>query len=334
MERIKYVDTLKFVAIFAIVLLHTAYIWPKVCFLGHPFNDIREFVRFGVPLFLMITGMLTLNKEIELEAFFKKKFVRIVYPLVFFFIVAYVLGVYKSFLTTFWYCWMIIGVYIALPILNIFIKHASEKDLEYYVIVFLIASLIYTVARYFKIQMALDLDVFIGPAAYVILGYYLSKKKFNISSNKMILLSLIAYIAVSVIMVNYNSRLQLNSNVVVVSFLNLNIFQVVQTASIFMLVKSLYESSSGIFYKIRCLLERDRINGIFLSISRSSYGIYLFHMILFKGYFTPFFEKFSMTGTQTFISIWVVAIFLLVISWLTIWILGKIPYVNRISGYY
>ena len=334
MNRIKYVDTLKFVAIFSIVLLHIASIWPKTCFLGHPFNDIREFVRFGVPLFLMITGMLTLNKEIDLEVFFKKKFVRIVYPLVFFLVVAYVLGVYKNVLTTFWYCWMIIGIYMAIPVINIFIKHAGEKDLEYFIAVFLFASLIYTIARFLNIKMAFDLDFFMGPVSYLILGYYLSRKQFNLSANKIILISLIAFILISILKVNFNIRLQMNTNIVVLSFLNLDLMQIIQTVSVFMFFKSLYESSSGIFARINAILERDRINGVFLSISRSSYGIYLLHMILFKGYFTPFFENYHMTGFQTFISIWIVATALLVISWIVILLLGKIPYVNRISGYY
>lgn len=182
MNRIKYVDALKFIAIFSIILLHISYIWGNTMMCGEKFNNIREIVRFGVPLFLMVTGMLTLNREIDLELFFKKKFVRIVYPLVFFFIIAFICHVYSNFLTVYWYCWMVIGVYLAIPILNIFIKHANEKEMKYFILMFLLSSLIYTLAQHFGLKLALDLDFFIGPASYLILGYYLANKEFKISS--------------------------------------------------------------------------------------------------------------------------------------------------------
>ena len=181
MDRIKYVDALKFLAITAIVLQHIICFWDTTGILNITFADIEEVIKFGVPIFLMLTGMLTLNKEIELKEFFKKKFVRIICPFAFFLLIAYVTGVYDSFLTVYWYCWMIIAMYLAIPIINVFIRNAKDNEIEYYVIMFLLASLIYSIAKIFEVRMALDLDFFIGPAAYLILGYYISRKDFKLS---------------------------------------------------------------------------------------------------------------------------------------------------------
>ena len=95
MNRIKYIDMLKFVAIFSIVIIHVAGIWTNTELLHLKFHELKEVVRFGVPLFLMVTGCLAFNKEIELSNLLKKKSVRIVLPVVFFTIVGILLSVYS-----------------------------------------------------------------------------------------------------------------------------------------------------------------------------------------------------------------------------------------------
>ena len=109
--------------------------------------------------------------------------------------------------------------------------------------------------------------------------------------------------------------------------------KIIQTASLFIFIKYLYESSNGIFGKIRHVLEYKYLNNLILSISKSSYGIYLFHMILLRGYIQPVFSKFSLTGTNTFILIILSSTVLLIISWIVIVILSKIPIVKNFSGY-
>ena len=334
MDRIKYVDALKFIAIFSIVLLHVSSIWNDIGCLGLTFDNLNEFTIFGVPLFIMVTGMLTLNREIDLEIFFKKKFVRIVYPLVFFFIIAYVLNIFSDFLTAYWYCWMIIAVYLAIPIINIFIKSASERDLEYFILMFIITSMVYSLAKTIGVQIALDMDFFIGPTAYLILGYYLSRKDFNISPNKMVLISLTLFLIISVIKVHFMGRTYINSNNIVYSWLNIDILQIIQTVSVFLLFRYLYSSSKGISHKIRNVLESDTINNLIISVSRSAYGIYLLHLTLLRGYIEPYFKNIHLTGFNTFISIWIISITLFLISWIVILILGRIPIINRLSGYY
>lgn len=83
-----WVSNLRVIATIAVVFVHTASslvtkfdllpieLWNYANFYGAIF-------RFCVPVFVMITGVLMLNKEGEIGVFFKKRFVRIGLPLLF-----------------------------------------------------------------------------------------------------------------------------------------------------------------------------------------------------------------------------------------------------------
>ena len=69
--RIKYFDALKFLAITGVVFLH-CFILKDAEILNFNIHHLSQIGRFGVPLFLLISGALLLNREIELKSFFKK----------------------------------------------------------------------------------------------------------------------------------------------------------------------------------------------------------------------------------------------------------------------
>ena len=336
MNRIKYIDMLKFVAIFSIVIIHVAGIWTNTELLHLKFHELKEVVRFGVPLFLMVTGCLAFNKEIELSNLLKKKSVRIVLPVVFFTIVGILLSVYspKQPLSRYWYCWMALGVYLAIPIVNVFIQNVKEKELDYFIIMFLIASIIYHICWKMEINIALDLNFFIGPMSYVILGYYLSRKEFKWSPKKIILISLIAFIAVTAFKILHYETFYLYDNLMLTSKLSLSFPQIIQAASVFLIVKYTYESTSGISGAIDRFLEKDIVNKFIVSVSRASYGIYLVHLLILRGCLEHSLKGIHLTGTMTAISILLISTGLMIVSWIIVVILGKIPYVKLVSGYY
>lgn len=338
MNRIKYVDTLKFVAIFSIVALHiTGLFSSQTIFHNITFENFKEIFRFAVPLFLMITGMLTLNREIELKKFFQKKIIRLCYPLLFFFIIACLIGLYRLdlFFNKFWYCWMVLGVFLAIPLINIFVKNVNETELKYTISLFLISSLIYTLASLMKYQISLDLYFFIGPISYLLLGYYLSIKEFKLSPNIIVIISLAIFILICYLKMHFhNDFLYLHNHNPVHSLLNLSFMQIIQSASIFVLFKYLYECTNGISGIIKRILEQRIINGFIISVSRSSYGIYMFHLIILSAFITPTLSKYHFSqGISTTIAYFIITVGLLLFSWAVIAILGKIPYINKLSGY-
>lgn len=336
MNRIKYIDMLKFVAIFSIVLVHISGVWTNNELLNLPFHDLKEFARFGVPIFLMVTGCLAFNKEIELSEFLKKKTVRILLPVIFFTVLGILLSVYplNQPLSRYWYCWMALGVYLAIPLVNVFLQNVKSKELDYFIIVFLIASIIYHVTWKTGVDIALDLNFFIGPMSYVILGYYLSRKKFNLSANKIILISLIVFIGVSAFKILHYETFYLYDNLMLTSKLSLSFPQIIQAASVFLMVKYTYEAQSGVFGSIRGFLEKDIVNKFIVSISRASYGIYLVHLLILRGGVDTVLKHMHLTGTMTAVYILLVSTVLLIVSWLIVVVLGKIPYVKLVSGYH
>ena len=332
MNRIKYIDMLKVVAIIAVISLHAFGIGKDIDVLHLEIVHFGVLVKFGVPLFLMVTGALTLNKEINLKIFFQKKIIRIIYPLIFFLIIAIVTNVYSNPLESYWYCWMIISTYFAMPILNKIIYNSSFDELNYWIILILFTSTLYTVLNNFTIRTHLDFNFFIGPVAYLILGYYLSNKEFNLNSNIIIYLSVLGFVLSTIYKYYFGYALFLNYPFMI-SYLDVSIIQVIQTVSVFLFIKYVYESTSGIFIKLRRLFENNHINKCVESISRSTYGIYLLHIILFRAYIFPYCQNIPMTGTQAVIAIILTSVLLLLSSWAIIVILGKIPILKKFSGY-
>ena len=74
-ERIFYYDFLRAFAIIAVLLCHMDIFYGP---LNTPLQVIAKYVlhdigRMGVPIFLMISGALLLNKDYDLSVFLKKK---------------------------------------------------------------------------------------------------------------------------------------------------------------------------------------------------------------------------------------------------------------------
>ena len=83
-KRIKYLDTLKAFAIMGIVFLHCFTLWNPILVHGINMFKLNQIARIGVPIFLMVSGALLLGRDEDIKLFFKKRFVRVCYPLLFF----------------------------------------------------------------------------------------------------------------------------------------------------------------------------------------------------------------------------------------------------------
>ena len=85
-ERIFYYDFLRAFAIIAVIICHVDFYFGPIAFpteeiLRMTFHDIG---RIGVPIFLMISGALLLNRDYpSLGDFLKRRFARIIYPFIF-----------------------------------------------------------------------------------------------------------------------------------------------------------------------------------------------------------------------------------------------------------
>lgn len=73
MQRIKYYDTLRFLAIFGVIVLHVFQSFPAdASIISFKIVSLSEIFKFAVPVFLMISGALLLGRDIEIHDFLKE----------------------------------------------------------------------------------------------------------------------------------------------------------------------------------------------------------------------------------------------------------------------
>lgn len=342
-NRLKYIDTLKVLAIISVISLHAWNMWwGKPIFDLDFFRVISELARFGVPIFLMITGALLLNRDIELKAFLKKKWVRLCYPFVFYLIIRFLASLhYFDIFIHNWYFWMIFCLFLAIPIINKFILHSSSKELEYFVLLIVISSIVYQLLCFTGIRNFIDLGFFMGPVSYLILGYYFSIKNFKMKSNRIVTICLLLFIIVTCIKmagvadfipVDLVRNVKATNTEIIASWLDVGIFEIIQASSLFVLVRYLYECDSGICGAIKNVLEIDWINRFFISVSCASYGMYLINAT-FMFFCNKYFKHLSLTSKRmVFYSLIIIAgIFLL--SWIFVVCVSRIPKLKKFSGY-
>lgn len=344
--RLQYIDLLKFFAIFSIIALHVFLVWPKAKVMGIKVYSLSSIVRFGVPVFIMISGALLLNRDIEIGSFLKKRVNRIVYPFLFFYIITFIFIALtnhtheqQNIFAFRWYFWTILGVYLSIPIINKYIQHSSLKEIEYFIYIFIFASIFYQFTYFFEIKQYFYLTLFLSPLGYLVLGYYLSKKDFNLSTSKMIVISIILFILSTSIKIcgqlgyiPVTENFVASQSVILSSWLDVSFIGILQAASFFLLCKNIYEASKGIFSPIKKFLESNIISKFVLSVSRASYGMYLINLIptvMVYYYIQPM----NLTGSHVFLAIPLISIIIFLVTWIIIVILSKIPYLKYVSGY-
>ena len=209
-------DIIKSIAIIGVLLIHAS----AVGFSGYQLGSIDWFIsvawgtilRAAVPLFFMVSGALLLNpeKKIDTRQIYTKYLLRIVAAL-FIWAIAYegydlILKFIKSGISGediknaiknilffkhhfhLYYLHIIVIVYAFLPITRIFIAHASKRQMEYALLLWLILAIVYPFVRQMQVypfnmlsgipaQYAINMTY--GAIGYGILGYYLKKYPVN-----------------------------------------------------------------------------------------------------------------------------------------------------------
>lgn len=345
--RLHYIDLLKLLSIFAIISIHIFMVWENAEIKNISVYAFAAVARFGVPVFVMITGALMLDRDIVLEDFLKKKIRRLVSPFIFYYILtaAFIVVILSSthpqvenIFAFRWYFWMILGVYLSIPVINKFVQHSSMREIGYFISLFVFASLFYQLTYYFKIEQFLYLTLFLSPLGYLVLGYYLSRKKFSISADKMIIICILLFAVSTLIkflgvlgVVPMTDNFTAVQSKMLSSWLDVGIFEIIQCSSVFLLCKNIYESKEGVFSFIRRFLEKNSISKFILSVSRASYGMYLINLIPTVMVYQ--FRPAGLTGSQAFASIIVLSVLIFIVSWIAVVIFSKIPLIEKVSGY-
>lgn len=329
-KRIFYYDFLRTIAIILVILVHVDGL------VGYSFSSLKSAIPGllttttmpAVPIFLMISGALLLNKSYSLSDFFKKRFKRIFLPFIFWISITCLIGffyfnwtgeevlnVILGLVSPSWYFWMLVGIYLFIPIINSFLKEHGLKGFEFFLVIWAFTILLVTL----KIQLFGGyLQYFSGYIGFVVLGYYLDNKEFKLSDRKMFYASILLLIASTVFrMYVFRFELELYSDY------NLLFTTIIQSIGLFLTIKYLDKISTNV-NNIYSKIKTSAIGKIILSISICSYGMYLMHYIII--------EYFEFLNIKSLKLLPLILITTLLITWISVLILSKIPILKKFSG--
>lgn len=192
-------DFIRFYAIFLVVLLHSVapimIAFNKTSISTWLTADILfSFSHQSVPLFVMVSGMLLLSpdKDDRIVLFFKKRLSKILIPF-FFWGTIFILWriTYKNEIISFasfihlfiqgkpyyhfWFMYMIIGLYLATPILRTYLKHADSKNVFFMIALwFFVVSINPLLESFLGTKFGVNFVVANGGyVGYFIMGYIL-----------------------------------------------------------------------------------------------------------------------------------------------------------------
>lgn len=204
-DRIIHYDLLRIAACFSVVMLHTSaqlwYDYPINSTTWLICNSWDGLVRFGVPIFVMISGAVFLKGTRPLDV--KRLYVHNILRLVVMYILwclVYALwdcskfdmrqAGFKAFINEWisgryhlWFLPMLVGLYVLLPILRSWVEHAEKKNVQYFLGLFVVFQIGRESLRvlFAKSPMVLSLinttkvEMVCSYMGYFVLGYYIAQ---------------------------------------------------------------------------------------------------------------------------------------------------------------
>jgi surface polysaccharide O-acyltransferase-like enzyme len=339
-QPIEWISNIRVKALFLVIILHASS--PLLMnlqkaklgdWLAADFYNALS--RFAVPVFVMITGALLFNKEYELGDFLKKRLSRIIWPFLFWSLVYVGYSWYDEELnfTTdvwhniilvlhqlkygayyhLWYVYMLIGLYLIIPVLSRFVRNATEKEIQYFLVVwFIVIAFSQPYLTHFWPRV--DVPYFTGYIGYLVLGYYLAYKPIP---QKGILLPLWIFYLVCLIGITLGTYFISESthSLSTIMYEPLGPFVILYSAGIFLLVRATPYQMPRWLAKIRDVA------------GQYSLGIYLCHALFLT--LLDDLAGISYKLCNPFISIPITAIVCFALSFLLIFILSKIPVVGK-----
>ncbi|MEO7215761.1 acyltransferase family protein [Mucilaginibacter sp.] len=341
-KNVSWINNLRLIGMFAVVVLHTAspllFNYKTVPLGNWMAADVyNATVRFAVPVFVMITGALLLGKDYELGDFLKKRLGRLLLPFLFWSLVYVGYQWYEEIIYFnggilgninlvlhqlkigssyhLWYVYLLVGLYLIIPIISKFVRNASEKELLYFLAIWVITILISS-PYLTRFETAVELRYFSGYIGYLVLGYYLANKQFNFPGVAFI--AVLVFICFAIIITIGTYYLEVRTNELSTYFYEpVGPFVVMLSASAFLIAKN-------VRVKIAPKLER-----ILANAGKFTLGIYFVHALILN---ILVLNGVSYAIFNPWLSIPLVALLCFVISWLLIWLMSKVPVLKHLTG--
>jgi len=351
-SRVIPVDLIRVVAIFVVLLLHAGVYGANMysfqgdleVWRGWMVNVYLCFGRLGVPLFLMLSGALLLvpsKKDEGLGLFFRKRFSRVGLPFLFWGVIYFLWDIYiekqpvtQEFIIngilsgpyiTFWYLYLLAGLYLVTPLLRVMVANFTDKHFKYFIGLWVVGMALTSWIKFVSNgQYALDGNIFVIPVSvgYFVMGAYLVKLQIR----RRILVALtalgLALTAVTTYLIAWNAD-------------NVFFFQEYTSLTVLLASVSMFLLLNS-YVKLQNESQTEKPSWkqrIIQVVSKNSLPIYLFHMIALSLIKNGFFG-FALNGytVNSIIGIPLLAAFTLLLSLIIIIPLKKIPGLRKLVG--
>jgi surface polysaccharide O-acyltransferase-like enzyme len=339
-QTIDWISNLRVIALFMVIILHTASpllmgfgTVPLTNWLAADFYNTLS--RFAVPVFVMISGALLLHKEYALGDFLKKRLTRIIWPFLFWSLVYIGYSWYDEELNFtsnawadihivlhqlkygayyhLWYVYMLIGLYLVMPVISRFVRNATEKEIVYFLVVWFIV-IAFTQPYLSRFWPQVDVRYFTGYIGYLVLGHYLAFKELPESRNKtgpvIFYFLCLAGITLGTYFISKDTH-----SLSTLMYEPLGPFVILYAAGVFLLART------TVFRLPKSLIKLRDIAGGY------SLGIYLCHALFLT--LLDDLLGISYKLCNPFISIPLTALVCFILSFLLIFVLSKIPLVGK-----
>lgn len=294
-NRIIYFDYLRALSILAVIILHiAAQNWYEVSYRTFEwklFNLIDSMMRWAVPVFVMISGALFLEKEIDIKKLYGKNIFRLITAFIFWSIIYAVIkgGTKEEIIVNaitghfhMWFIPMITGIYILTPILKEIVK--NEKAMVYFVTImivfeFMIPQVLWILndigghkiqvlsIAFLKILNKTNLSAFAGYISYFIIGYWLNHMNLN-KKHRVIFYVLGIFGMFFTMGMTYGMAvLEGAPTETYYKYISLNVL--LESIALFIFVK--YNAEKW-----------EKINKLVIFLSECSFGVYLIHVLVLE----------------------------------------------------
>ena len=291
-SRKQHFDLLRIIACFSVVMLHSsAQYWYGLEVTDHRWlvaNSYDAVFRFGVPVFVMISGALFLGREkIDTKKLYKHNILRILILYVVWSVLyglfhcrAVPMGeltagtVFREILSNSYHLWflpMIAGLYMLVPILHIWIKNATKKDIEYLLLIFFVLQILLTTMKALVTWPILDyvggmvkLELICGYSGYFVLGYYLDQYEIERDKRKVLYIAGVISVIANIVLGNW---LSLRSNTPKADIYDsFGLFTCLVVMALFVACRSI------------SMKESDKVCKMLKFVADATLGIYLLHI--------------------------------------------------------
>lgn len=319
-------DILRVISMVMVIIIHVSNVYSrsfgvisnKSFFISLIFNT---FSRVSVPIFLMISGALLLNREFNLKKYLKRLFkfiiLIVVWDIIYLVWEYLYLGVtynnlykliFEPYRAHLWFLYTILILYALQPILRKILLKSNNIIKIILLIIWILFStgsmISHTLAQYFT------LFSYIG---FFVLGKYLYdyvKNKDLIKYNILLIITMIICFTISIIL-NYKSSIKYN--------MFYNLYFAYRTPFIII-------SSFAFYTLIISNYRKDDLNKLIMKLSDLSLGVYLIH-----GIFLDITVKmFLYPSINSLIGIPIFTIIIFICSTISVYILKKIKIINSI----